>query len=127
MTTTRLPVPEVSDVEMAFPTGRSTPSWESIPEEFRKHPPQVWVTLVTDFFYGVKPSSQWRAIPYEGVDPNKAMRAISESLGNHGIKHEKKVASVAYMLSQWFSDFWWDGDTRSRVGDEEVPEMPSNG
>ena len=126
----RLPVPEVTLAERAFPTGTHTPPWRWVPNEFKdredgefdnQHNP--WCKLVSQLFLHVRELADWRALPKEGVDPDKALDAVWESLGNYGIKHQKKIASVAYMLSEWFEDFWFDGDTHTTIGNHDLSTL----
>lgn len=123
-----LPVPQVTQVEVAFATGKHTPPWYWVPDEFKdrsglyENDSNVWCRLIEDLFMGRKTWQEWRALPKEGVDPEMALLAVRETLGNWGIKHQRKVATAAWMLSEWFSDWWWEGDTHSRVGKVETPK-----
>jgi len=118
----RLPVPTVSKPEEVFPTGRHTPPWDTVPDEF-KTGPSTWKTLASRLFYGRPPATEWHGIPHEGVDAEMAWKALLETMGNYGIKHERKIASTAYMLSQWFRDFWWDGDTHTHIFDFDLRNL----
>jgi hypothetical protein len=125
----RLPVPTVSDVEMAFPTGQHTPPWRWVPDEFRnapggnyENPRNPWVRLVRETWSGTRHWKDWQAIPKEGVDAKQAFRAIQETLGNWGIKHEHKLATAGWMLSEWFVDFWWVGDTHTAIHQHQLSE-----
>jgi len=115
-----LPIPEVSDVEMAFPTSAHCPKWEDVPVEFKRgeryentdHP---WCKVASAFALGLKPTTEWQALPKEGVDPEKAWRAVHETLGSYRDRVEIKIASAAYMLSEWFDDCWFKGDTHTAI------------
>lgn len=126
-----LPVPDVSDIEVAFPTGRHTPPWDQVPEEFKnqgwpmENPANVWVQLARELFMGTRQATDWHAIPKPGVDPAKAWKAIQETMGNWGIKHERKLASLGYMFSEWFEDFWWTGDSKSAIHGVDVSNVPT--
>ncbi len=128
----KLPVPEVSDVEFAFNTGKHTPRWSWVPNEFKaggkpdtlyenRHNP--WCKVTGDLSIGTRSWADWKALPKEGIDPRKAYRAIIETMGSWGIKHEAKVATTAYMLSEWFEDCWFEGDTRTRIGNLDLATL----
>ena len=36
-----------------------------------------------------------------------SLARFSETLGNWGIKHQRKIATAGWMMSEWFIDFWW--------------------
>jgi len=119
----RLPVPIVLDVELAFPTAQHVPPWHWVPDDFKgKWNP--WTVLADKLFAGHPPATQWNGVPREGVDAEMAFRAVQETQGSYRLKHQVKIASMAYMLSEWFKDFWWDGDTHTRIDNLEVPELP---
>jgi len=97
-----LEIPEVTDGEIAFGTAKALPVYDSLPEEFQRHNGTKWNELVSAmFFCGLR---EIDATPKEGVDEEKAWRAIRAHLGSWEPKHEHKEAGVAYMMSQWFED-----------------------
>ena len=113
---------------MVFPTGVSTPPWRWVPDEFRDEPggdydnaTNPWCQCVSQLFGGRQKWADWSAIPREGVDGEQAHRAVVETMGNWGIKHQRKIATTAYMLSEWFADFWFKGDTHSRILKLKIP------
>tara|TARA_Y100000310_G_scaffold310828_1_gene356469 strand:- start:423 stop:887 length:465 start_codon:yes stop_codon:yes gene_type:complete len=115
-----LPIPEVNDVELAFPTAKYAPAWEDVPDAFKDEPggdynsrDNPWCACAQAFYS--KDLQDWQALPQEGVDPEKAFRAIRETLGSFGISHQHKIGTLGYMLSEWFQDFWWKGDENLRV------------
>lgn len=121
----QLPVPEVLDVELAFPTGKHTPPWRWVPVEFHDGR-NLWSQVIAEVFSGHRKWEDWSALPKEGVDGEQAFRAVRETVGNWNIKHERKVATAGWMLSQWFEDFWWKGDTRTTIYNADIPkEMQS--
>lgn len=97
-----LPVPEINDVELAFPANALEwmPKWEDIPEEFR-HGYSEWNEIASAWFGAGLPADV-EFYPREGVDPAKAVRACKATLGSYAPKHEHKEAAVAFMLSCWF-------------------------
>jgi hypothetical protein len=63
--------------------------------------------------------------PREGVDPEKAFRAIKATLGSFAPKHQHKEAAVAYMLSCWFAkveDWKQPPDERPIAGAQRNPK-----
>lgn len=100
-----LPVPEVSDVEMAFPANPPLPAWDDIPEEFRKNcfsDKDPWCHAAAMLFYQGGKLADFGMTPKPGVDMPKAVRALKACLGSYNPSHEHKMAGVGYMLSQWF-------------------------
>lgn len=125
----RLPVPVVLDVELAFPTGAHTPPWRWVPDEFRDRPgggyvndQNPWCRCINALLFHRRPWSEWQAIPKKGVDPEMAHRVLVETMGSFHIKVEKKIATMAYMMSEWFEDYWWKGDTHSQVHKHKLSE-----
>lgn len=111
---------DISDVELAFPSTLSKiPTWESIPEEFKDHHPAS--TFVMNFWMKKHTWDKFRAVPREGVDPKRAFRMISHTLGCWGIKHEHKEAAVGFMLDQFFKQWWVDGEEGAPVVEEKSP------
>lgn len=100
-----IPVPEISDVQLAFPAGalKWMPAWEDIPVEFKDDTVESeWEKIARAWFhFGLGDKVEF--YPREGVDPAKAIRAIKATLGSFEPKHEHKMAAVAFMLSEWFS------------------------
>lgn len=99
---TVFPVPEISDVELAFPATALDwmPEWDAIPAEFKDGRTE-WNKIALQWFrYGLPAEVEF--YPYVGVDPEKAVRAIQATLGSYAPKHQHKEAAVAFMLSEWF-------------------------
>lgn len=124
-----LPVPKVSAADRAFPTNKATPPWRWVPDEFRSGPGGAyenrhnpWVKLVADIFMGNSTWTRWKAIPKPGINAKEAFDAVCVALGNWGQKHEQKLATCGWMLSEWFEDFWFEGDTHSTVHNHLLKE-----
>lgn len=126
-----LPIPEVSDVELAFPASPSAAvPIVKIPKQFLivarlEHDrtgvddrlmevARAWEQLVSRWFFQGAPDLQ--LVPREGADAKKAFRAIRAVMGSYQYKHEHKTANVAYLFDEWFSDYWFKGDKESRIG-----------
>ena len=100
---TRLPIPELSDLEVAFPDKAPILPWDALPEEFRRDwSHNAWCDIASRFFYKGGSLDEFKLTPKDGVDVKKAMRALKAALGSFEPKHEHKMAAVGYMLSQWF-------------------------
>ena len=96
-------VPELSDVDMAFPAGALSwmPAWEDIPEEFKERDNE-WTCIASSWFGNGLPADV-KFYPREGVDAEKAYKAVGATLGSYAPKHEHKMAATAFMLSSWFA------------------------
>ena len=106
-------VPEIKQIDMAFGNISWLPTWNKIPDEYKRgHTPEN--KLVSQWFFnGLSESDIASLAPREGVDKNKALAACSACLRSFEPKHEHKEAGVAYLLNQWFS-----------VGAKETKEQP---
>jgi hypothetical protein len=105
METATIPVPEISDVEAAFPANVLDwmPPRDEIPEEFRfMRGRSEWNEIADSWFANGLPGNV-EFYPRDGVDPEKAVKAISAVLGSFAPKHEHKEEAAAYLLSCWFS------------------------
>ena len=76
------------------------PEWDDLPDEFRKerHPCCDVASML--FFNGGELSDYGLKLKPE-IDNKKALNAIRAWLGSWEPKHEHKIASVGYALSQW--------------------------
>lgn len=95
---------DISDVMMAFPAFVSDmmPKYEDIPERYKDHNDPANEFVSNWFFDGLKNPE---FVPREGVDPKKAFRHILCIMRSFEPKHEHKIASVAYLLDEWFSSY----------------------
>ena len=105
----------ISDLDLAFPAQvkHLMPKSADIPPEFSDHG-NVWNRLVSDWFYSGLSSLD--LTPKEGVDKSSALRHIRAIMGSFEPKHEDKMASCAFLLSEWFTNPKWTAKSRSRVG-----------
>ena len=92
-------IPEISDAELAFGSIRALPAWTDIPDEFKRRG-SVEVELFNTLFFGS--DKPFQIAPREGVDQDKAVRAVRACMASWEPKHEHKEAGVAYLLNQWF-------------------------
>ena len=99
-----------SEPEVAFPTARHAPPWDTIPREFQRgeHPA---CDFIMSFFFRVLPWSALRLLPKPGVTAAHAFRMIQETIGAYNIPHEHKEAACGYMLAEFFTSWWIDSDS----------------
>lgn len=96
------PIPELDGADVAFGNIKHLPPYDVIPDEFKRlhHP---YVEFVSGWFFsGMKQEDLARLVPRDGVDKNKALRAIKAALASFEPAHEHKEAGCAYLLDQWF-------------------------
>lgn len=108
-----LPVPEITDAELAFGTIKHLPKREDLPEEYQRNwhsDKQVYCRAVSNWFYkgarrlpdGIELQDGHKFAVRPGVDADKALRAISAALKSWDCKHEHKIGGCGWLLSQWF-------------------------
>jgi len=100
-----LEIPEISDIDAAFPVKVPLPKWEDLPKEFRRdwhNGRNKFTEIASTIFYKGGRLSDFGLTPKDGVDILKAQRAIMACLRSFEPKHEHKIAGVGYMLSEWF-------------------------
>ena len=95
-------VPDISQVAIAFGDIKHLPPMKEIPEEFHRGRTK-WNDLFGRWFYSGLPGTT-EFYPKEGVDPQKAIRAVQAIMCSFEPKHEHKEAGVAFLLSEWFED-----------------------
>lgn len=101
-----IPVPEVTDVEVAFNTTRYLPKMGDIPEEFKdQNRDNKWTNLFSEWFYRGFGEGEVEFNLKEGVDGTKMMRAVKAVMGSWDPTHEHKTAGVAYLMSEWIEDY----------------------
>lgn len=97
-------VPEINDLEMAFGEIKHLPAWDNIPDQFKNmNVITFWNKFVSIWFFGgLTKEIIDMILPKDGVDKNKALRAIAAILKSWEPKHEHKEAGAAYLMSEWF-------------------------
>jgi len=94
-----IPVPELTQADVIFGNIKHMPSYDSVPDEFKKgHNP--YCRMVSKWFYSGLNSDD--LIVKEGIDKTKALAALRAIIGSFEPKHEHKEAGAAYLMSQWF-------------------------
>lgn len=98
-TITRENLESVTDAEASFGTTKLLPSWDSIPEGFKKG--NEYTTLVCAIFFGT-PIPEKTMIVREGFDQDIIpilSKAVLAHLRSWEPKHEHKMAGVGFMVS----------------------------
>ena len=97
-----IPIPEMKGVDVAFGNIDHLPLMKDIPKEFI-HGNTKWNKVQRDWFF--KGITTDKLIPKEGVDLNKAVKALAAIQCSFAPSHEHKEAGVAYLMSEWFIDY----------------------
>lgn len=114
-----IPIPEVTKVDAAFGNIKHMPKMEDIPKEFTDRD-NKWVQLFnTIFYYGGK-DIQFKA--KEGVDADKAIRAIRSIMVSYQPQHEHKTAACAFLFSEWFDDWRIEKPESEKAGPMVAPK-----
>jgi hypothetical protein len=94
---------DVNDLDIAF-GGRAAalmPLMAEIPKCYNAFPPKrPSVKFAQAWFY--KGIDKPKFTPRDGIDTTKALRHIKACLGSFELKHEHKMAGVAFLLDQFF-------------------------
>ena len=85
---------ELTDVHVAFGSTDFLPKLEDIPAEFHRN---GWTAVVTKRFHN---GDRVEGLGREGVDLEKVARFLHSHLISWAPKHERKIAGVAWRLSQ---------------------------
>lgn len=107
----------VTDVDVAFPAHalEIMPSHEDCQDGLNALPSDVrekWVQFQRDWFYKGLPATLQVALRTNDgvkVDGETAFRHLRVIQGSYAPKHEHKVDAVAFLCSQWFQDFSYEG------------------
>jgi hypothetical protein len=93
----------VDDATLAFPAmvAHLLPTWEEIPDEFKGQ--NEWTRLVDKWFGNG--GQTLAAKTRDDITARDAIRHLQACLGSYGLKHEHKIAGVAYLMSLWFVKF----------------------
>lgn len=97
-------IPTLSEPDLVFGTTEGLPAMATIPEEFKRSATK-WNDLFNLLFFGSKQKKLTGFIPKEGIDPEQAWRHVRALMTSWVPKHEHKEAGVAYLMSQYFTDY----------------------
>lgn len=98
------PVPEISDVMLAFPADVMDllPAKEDIPEDdWYSRTPESQMMQQLFFKGGSFPDFGY--VPKPGVDLKKVYRVFRAILGSFQPKHEHKIGGCAVLVREWFN------------------------
>ncbi len=95
-------VPDVSDLDLAFPTRYKEllPPAEDITEE-EWHGQTIYCKAAEGLFFGGGALTDYGIRVKTQVDPTKVYRYLRATLGDLGPKHEHKIGGVGHMLARW--------------------------
>lgn len=88
---------EVSDTLMVFPG-----NIEHLLPDQTDVVGNKWLPFVNRWFYKGIEINLNDLKPKEGIETIKAFRHLNCIMRSYSIKHENKIASVAYLLNEWF-------------------------
>lgn len=96
-----LPQP-VTDAQLIAPGDVTAllPTWEAIPEEFRRYTGTVWHRVFEMWFYRESRGLELTAQP--GIDGGVAMRHLATIMRSFRPSFEHRRSAIAYLLSLWF-------------------------
>lgn len=104
-----LPIPNITNLDVAFGNIDHMPKYSTLPEEFQRRRGTPYNKAISSWFFngakfvpnGIEVDGKvFTAKP--GVDANKALAAIRAILASWEPKHEHKEAGAAYLLAEWF-------------------------
>jgi len=96
------PIPTLSNEQIHFGTVLHMPDLAEIPDQFKEWSEPHNQIVATWFFKGMTDHQINSLNPRQGVDKQKAIRAIFSILKSFEPKHEHKMAACAYLLHEWF-------------------------
>ena len=75
------------------------PDYNEIPDDFKKNK-NPWVKFADKWFFSGADAR--KLIEKDGIDRIAALDHLRVIMGSFEPKHEHKISTVAYLLSQWF-------------------------
>tara|TARA_Y100000310_G_scaffold344349_1_gene456651 strand:- start:3469 stop:3849 length:381 start_codon:yes stop_codon:yes gene_type:complete len=116
-----LEIPEIDNVNLAFPTDSHIIPRDQIPKEYKSNGEKSrYAEFYMHAWYDStgKTFEEMALIPRDGVDPKLAWRAIQNTSGSWDIKHQHKEEAIGYMLNEWYEHMWYEGDSHTVDGVE---------
>lgn len=103
-----IPIPHLTPVDVAFPArAKWIPPMAEIPAQFHRPTETKGGRLFLDIFRGGVDYRTLGMLARDGVDPEKAWKALQVCATTFGIQHEHKEAAFAFLVDQWFTDIRW--------------------
>lgn len=99
------PLPEVTDLDMAFGRTDFVPKMNELPAEFQNYDNNKFCDIAAKLFFNGGKLADFGLSPREGVSVGKATRALGAFMGSFEPKHEHKMAAAGYLIDQWFEPF----------------------
>lgn len=100
-TLTRESLNSITDLESAFGTIRLLPSYEDVPEEFKRG--NEYTKLMNHLFHG-QPVPEGEVVFKQGFDDAQAPallnRVVMAHLRSYEPNHQHKIAGLGYLVSQ---------------------------
>ncbi len=95
-------VPEVTDLDCAFPTRyrELLPAWDDLTKDERNMSGPFCRAISMLFYKGGSFESVGIRVR-DGVDAKKVMRYVRATAGDFGPKHEHKIGGIGHMLAKW--------------------------
>lgn len=127
----QFPVPNFDDSCLMFRFVKHRPPWHWVPKEFKRHnDPEShhdnehnpWCKVTSLLVMNNRSEDDWHATPRKDIDAKGARKAISETREDPSIGVEVRIATTAYMMSQWFEDCWFTGDRFTRINKIKLSE-----
>mgnify|MGYP007062750075 CR=1 FL=1 len=120
------PLLQITDAQFAFPADVN-PDPNDVPDKYwrdKKHWIEdrynPWVKFVGHIVFGSKDVPQ--LLPREGTDVQKVWRWANACMRSYTLKHEQKLAVVAWILDSYFYAYWFKGSEPQWVIDAQQQE-----
>ncbi len=101
-------IPEITDLDLALGNIDHMPDYDDLPDDFKRGSGVHCRAISTWFFNGAKKDGGALVVgdnkftPKDGVDGQKAIRAIGSIMKSFAPKHEHKIGGCGFLLSEWF-------------------------
>jgi hypothetical protein len=97
-----LGITDIDRISLAYGEVVHMPRYTDVPEAFERSSHPCARLASKWFFEGLSQEDMARLTPREGVNKDKALRAIGAVLRSFEPKHEHKEAGAACLLDRWF-------------------------
>lgn len=100
-----LKLPELTGADVAFGRIDFAPKMDDLPEEFQRYNSNKFCKIASELFFSGGKLSDHGLAPREGVNIGRATQALQAFMHSFEPSHEHKMATVGYMIDQWFEPF----------------------